>query len=107
MDDNFDGRLSYKELKDHIQSLGFDVDELEKGNYSIKRQKQVDKERETTAKEFIWKDKALEIIIKSINKNLKANQLTEKKLKKKKLPRTIIEYFEVYDEDMDSFLTPL
>jgi len=39
MDDNFDGRLSYKELKDHIQSLGFDVDELEKGSYKIKAQK--------------------------------------------------------------------
>jgi len=109
MDDNFDGRLSYKELKDHIQSLGFDVDELEKGSYKIKAQKQVDKEREKTAKEFIWRDKALEIIIKAINKNLKVNQKKGKKQGKgdKKAPKTIVEYFETYDEDMDSYLTPL
>jgi hypothetical protein len=31
MDDNFDGRISYSELKAHIETLGFDVDELERG----------------------------------------------------------------------------
>jgi hypothetical protein len=25
---------------------------------------------------------------------------------KKKLPKTIVQYFELYDEDMDSYLTP-
>jgi hypothetical protein len=29
MDENFDGKLSYHELKQHINKLGFDIDSLE------------------------------------------------------------------------------
>ena len=29
MDDNFDGRISYKELKDHFTALGFSALELD------------------------------------------------------------------------------
>lgn len=31
MDENFDGRISYQELKNHFASLGFDTNELEGG----------------------------------------------------------------------------
>lgn len=29
MDENFDGRISYHEMRDYLASLGFDIDELE------------------------------------------------------------------------------
>lgn len=28
MDENFDGRISYNELADHLTKLGFDVDSI-------------------------------------------------------------------------------
>jgi Ca2+-binding EF-hand superfamily protein len=37
-DDNFDGRITYKELKLHLVSLGFDVEKLESGNEKIQLQ---------------------------------------------------------------------
>ncbi len=30
MDENFDGKISYTELKEHIQKLGFDVEDINK-----------------------------------------------------------------------------
>jgi Ca2+-binding EF-hand superfamily protein len=32
MDDNFDGKISYQELKNYIDSLGFDIKSLEDTN---------------------------------------------------------------------------
>ena len=30
MDENFDGKISYTELKEHIKKLGFDVEDINK-----------------------------------------------------------------------------
>jgi hypothetical protein len=67
MDDNFDGKVSYKEIKQYLSRIGFNVEALEHGNQSIILQGKRDKERENAAIEFVWRDKALEVIISRIN----------------------------------------
>ena len=56
MDDNFDGRISYKELREHIRSLGFVVD-------NDKSMKKLGAAYET----FVWRDKGVEVVIRTLN----------------------------------------
>lgn len=58
LDENFDGRVSYIELRRHIEKLGFDISGLEndEGN------QRPDYEHE----EFMWRDKAVELIIRTL-----------------------------------------
>ncbi len=88
MDENFDGRISYKELREHIQGLGFNIGiETNKqlGNIQTNMQK---KRMET----FVWRDKGIEIIIRTIN-----NHLNKKPIE---------DYFKQFDGDHDNHLTP-
>lgn len=55
MDDNFDGRISYNELKQHILSLGLPLDKTLMSKAPTGTQSQ------TTT--FVWRDKGLELII--------------------------------------------
>jgi hypothetical protein len=105
MDDNFDGRISYAEMNDYMKTLGFDVDKLEGRDERVLTQKARDHEREATEKEFVWRDKALEIIIRAVNRMISAER-EKNKDKSTKKPVGIIPYFEKYDEDMDAHLTP-
>lgn len=59
LDNNFDGRISYAELKKHIEKLGFDLRVMENGANK--------KKANATNEEFIWRDKAIELIIRSFN----------------------------------------
>jgi hypothetical protein len=60
-------------------------------------QQKHDRERENVAVEFVWRDKALEVIIKKINQIFRSpgEQCT-----------SVSEYFGKYDSDMDGYLTP-
>ena len=55
MDENFDGRISYNELRNHIKSLGFiltndtGLEVVKKGGKAIET--------------FVWRDKGLELVI--------------------------------------------
>jgi Ca2+-binding EF-hand superfamily protein len=58
LDENFDGRISYHELRDHIEKLGFDIGSLENDEGT----KKLDVDHE----EFMWRDKAVELIIRTL-----------------------------------------
>jgi hypothetical protein len=78
MDDNFDGRISYSELKAHIESLGFDVAELESGaDGGGSRDAPHARAKPDGDKEFQWRDKALEIIVRALNKKLKQRPVNQ------------------------------
>lgn len=55
MDENFDGRISYNELRAHILRLGFQLDK------TLESRNQQGPQKQTTA--FMWRDKGLELII--------------------------------------------
>jgi len=65
IDENFDGRISYKELKDHILSMGFNLP-AEDTNKVATIASNMKKKIET----FNWRDKGIEIIVRSLNNNL-------------------------------------
>ena len=84
MDENFDGRISYNELKQHILRLGFTVDKtLESKNRDGPRQ---------TGTTFKWRDKALELVIRALQRKLAG--------------RTYEEFLGAFDADHDGHLTP-
>lgn len=89
MDENFDGKLAYHELRHHISRLGFDIDILEERD-DKRPQGHRDFEDEV---EHIWRDKALELIIRTVRRKVDQNQ-------------SIYEYFRAYDDDHDIHLTP-
>ncbi len=62
MDENFDGRISYNELKAHISGMGF---KLSKGDH----QDHLDSKGQLV-KNFQWRDKGIEVIIRSLNTKL-------------------------------------
>lgn len=88
MDENFDGRISYKELREHIQSLGFNIG-IESNNQIGPIQTNMQKKRMET---FVWRDKGIELVIRTIN-----NHLNKKPIE---------EYFKKFDGDHDNHLTP-
>ena len=88
MDENFDGKLSYHELKQHINKLGFDIDSLED-----RLDKGSSRHKDDDAVEHCWRDKALELVIRSIRAKVGKNN-------------SIFEYFKKYDDDHDFHLTP-
>ena len=63
MDDNFDGKISYNELKNYIDSLGFDIKSLEERSEGRRPKGFVEQEK---VDEFVWRDKAIELMIRSV-----------------------------------------
>lgn len=84
MDDNFDGRISYNELKQHILRLGFDLDKTLESRNRDGPQKQ--------ATTFVWRDKGLELIIQALHRKLEG--------------KTYEDYLRGFDQDHDGHLTP-
>jgi hypothetical protein len=72
MDENFDGRITYKELYNHLERLGFDMKEL-MGSKDDEVQYML---QTGTLKEVVkhsehrWRDKALELLINTVNHRL-------------------------------------
>ena len=64
MDENFDGKLSYAELKSHLEKLGFDLDDFKNNAVAT----------EEVNSEFNWRDKALELVTRVLKKHLKASK---------------------------------
>ena len=64
MDENFDGRISYSELKAHIKNLGFKFENEGSG------QTQLVALRENQDRQFTWRDKSIEVVIKVLHKHL-------------------------------------
>ena len=68
MDDNFDGRISYNEMKQHFEDkLGFQIDEpseTQQAHTGIINPKKKPVEHR-------WRDKALELLIKTIKSKVK------------------------------------
>ncbi len=63
MDENFDGRISYKELRDHIKSLGFNLSAAD----NPKGQSLVAKKGSKTTVTFSWRDKGIELVIRTLH----------------------------------------
>lgn len=82
MDKNFDGRLSYEELRSYIEKLGFNLKDLEGGAG-----------HKHDIVEFMWRDKAIELIIRTFS-NRMGNKASYE------------QYFTKYDQDHDAFLAP-
>jgi Ca2+-binding EF-hand superfamily protein len=80
MDENFDGRISFQELRRHIKHLGFEIEVDNVGSKAVEH------------RQFIWRDKSIEVIIRVINGHL--NQ------------KPIEDYFAPFDLDHDNYLTP-
>ena len=84
MDDNFDGRISYNELKQHILKLGFNLDK------TLESRSPAGTENKVTT--FMWRDKGLELIIQALHRKLEG--------------KTYEEYLGDFDHDHDGHLTP-
>lgn len=86
MDENFDGRISYKELKEHIKTLGFYLpgDKLGNGPAGGKDGKKTEI--------FQWRDKGIEVVIRTLNSHLNKQPFEE--------------FFKKFDLDHDNNLTP-
>lgn len=91
LDENFDGKLSYSELRAHIDSLGFDIATLEDREDKWPQKTKKDVSEETV---HSWRDKALELVIRACRAKIGKNE-------------SIFEYFRRYDDDHDIHLTPL
>lgn len=89
LEENFDGKISYHELRAHIEKIGFNIADLEERD---DRRPTTIAEKEDQ-KEFVWRDKALELIIRAIRANIGKSE-------------SIFEYFRKYDDDHDIHLTP-
>ena len=89
LDENFDGKLSYAELRHHIDRLGFDINNLEERDdkWPTHEHAKVD------VVEHVWRDKALELVIRAIRARLAKDE-------------SIFSYFKQYDDDHDVCLTP-
>lgn len=90
MDDNFDGKISYGELRDYIDSLGFDMKSLEERGDDPYRA--IEEDTPTDEQEFMWRDKAIELLIRSVTAKLGKQEIRD--------------YFSLYDDDHDMHLTP-
>ena len=74
MDQNFDGRISYNEMRTHFENLGFTLQELEgTGGAKVEGSKSV---VQKSIKEHRWRDKALELIIRTIKSRVKDKSIT-------------------------------
>lgn len=81
LDENFDGRISYNELRSHIEKLGFNMKTIEDAN------------KTSDTNEFMWRDKAIELVIRTFGNKVGKNQ-------------TYSDYFTKYDQDHDAHVTP-
>ena len=86
MDENFDGRISYNELREYIRSLGFNLT-LDNTN-AVSKINNKQRKIET----FTWRDKGIELIIRTLNAHLNKKPFEE--------------YFKKFDLDHDNHLTP-
>jgi Ca2+-binding EF-hand superfamily protein len=84
MDENFDGRISYNELKQHILRLGFQLDK------TLESRTQTGPPQSVTT--FVWRDKGLELIIQALHRKLEG--------------KTYEDYLRGFDQDHDGHLTP-
>jgi Ca2+-binding EF-hand superfamily protein len=84
MDDNFDGRISYNELKQHILRIGLPLDKTLMSRTPAGTQ--------TQATTFMWRDKGLELIIQALQRKLAGKSYEE--------------YLRTFDHDHDGHLTP-
>jgi Ca2+-binding EF-hand superfamily protein len=84
MDENFDGRISYTELRAHILRLGFQLDKTLESRSRDGPATQV-----TT---FMWRDKGLELIIQALHRKLGRQSYED--------------YLKAFDHDHDGHLTP-
>lgn len=85
MDENFDGRLSYNELKQHVLRLGFQLDKTLESRGAKGGAQQ-------PATTFMWRDKGLELIIQALQRKLEG--------------KTYEDYLGGFDYDHDGHLTP-
>lgn len=85
MDENFDGRLSYNELKQHVLRLGFQLDKTLEPRSTKGGTQQ-------SATTFMWRDKGLELIIQALQRKLEG--------------KTYEDYLKGFDHDHDGHLTP-
>lgn len=91
MDDNFDGRISFAELKKHILKLGFPVDKaLETRN---------EENESNSIQTFTWRDKALELIITAFQRKLKDDNGPKGNM-------SYEDYLKKFDTDHDKNLSP-
>lgn len=88
MDENFDGRISYKELRDHIRSLGFIIDNEPAGSKTGTMAKGGAKAVTT----HVWRDKGIEVAIRVLHHHLNKKPFEE--------------FFKNFDGDHDNHLTP-
>ena len=84
MDDNFDGRISYNELKQHILSIGLPLDK------TLMSRAPAGTQAQTTT--FQWRDKGIELIIQALQRKLAGKSYEE--------------YLKTFDHDHDGHLTP-
>ena len=89
LDQNFDGKISYAELREHIDHLGFDILSLEERDDKRPTGSRGDDDGE----EHVWRDKALELVIRACRAAVGKNE-------------SLFEYFRKYDDDHDIHLTP-
>lgn len=89
MDDNFDGKISYNELKSYIEELGFNMSEFESRGGNA----QVDQDVNDAEAEYMWRDKALELVIRVLKAAVGKSM-------------SFSEYFAKYDNDHDAHLSP-
>mmetsp|Transcript_42491 Transcript_42491/g.65168 ORF Transcript_42491/g.65168 Transcript_42491/m.65168 type:complete len:178 (-) Transcript_42491:5338-5871(-) len=84
MDENFDGRISYKELRQHILRLGFHLDK------TLESRSQEGQQKSLTT--FMWRDKGIERLIQALHAKLEG--------------KTYEQYLSSFDGDHDGHLTP-
>jgi len=84
MDDNFDGRISYKELRQHILRLGFSLDKTLESRNQEGMQK--------AATTFMWRDKGIETLIQALHNKLEGKSYEQ--------------FLGSFDTDHDGHLTP-
>ena len=73
MDENFDGRISYRELRDHIRGLGFTID----NDVNPSAGALVSAGARKPFEAFIWRDKGIEVAIRVLHKHLNKKTFEE------------------------------
>ena len=63
MDENFDGRISYQELRMHIKDLGFSLD-----NETATPSHALTTNRGGGTRQFVWRDKTIEVMIRMLQR---------------------------------------
>jgi hypothetical protein len=86
MDDNFDGRISFNEMRNYILKLGFVINKTLESKHSGNQD-------EDNYSGFQWRDKGIEVVIRSLKDKLDKVHSYD-------------DYFKSFDVDHDNHLTP-